>query len=219
MSFIPNTTCRRCHRQYPSFRSRCPYCGTRKPKEARSAVPETDSAVPGTSASKSAAEALNLQMLIGGGLLLAVIVLAIVIVSVNVKSDVANHQDITAQMDQISANTPVPIPTGTPEPTASPAPELQQLQVRWGPTGNYDYVALGYFNMPAGSTIPLCAMWSPGTVKAVPEWSVDDESIVSIKPNESGIYCDATMVGEAGQTTVLHIKVNEKEADITIEIT
>lgn len=219
MSFIPNTTCRRCHRQYPSFRNRCPYCGTKKTREVRSAVPETDSAVPGTRASKAAAEALNMQMLIGGGLLLAVMVLAIVIVSSSVHADVSDHESINSQIQANQTNnTPVPLPTSTPEPTATPAPLLQKIEVRWGTTGVYDYVSIGFFSMPAGSTIPLAVLWSPATVHATPEWSVDDDSIVQITPNESGMQCDAKMVGEPGQSTVLHVKVNEKEADITVNI-
>ena len=219
MSLIPNTTCRRCHRQYPSFRSRCPYCGTKKAREVRSAVPDTDSAVPGTQASRNAAEALNLQMLIGGGLLLAVIVLAIVLVSTRVGADAASYQGGEVAGEPMTANTPIPPPSSSPEPTATPAPQLQKIECRWGPTGVYDYVASHYFNMPAGSTIPLCVLWFPGTVTAIPEWSVDDEDVVQLTPNESGIYCDAKMVGEPGDSTVLHLKVNEMEADITIDIT
>ena len=218
MGFIPNTTCRRCHRQYPAFRSRCPYCGTKKAKEARSAVPETDSAVPGTRASKSAAESLNLQMLIGGGLLLTIMVLAIVIVSISVSADVNAQDSIEQQVQQFSQNTPIPIPTATPEPTATPAPQIQKIEVRWGTTGIYDYVQMGGFHMPAGSTIPLAVLWSPGSVRTTPEWSVDDESIVQITPSESGINCDAKMVGEDGQSTVLHVKVGEKTADMTVSI-
>lgn len=218
MSFIPNTTCRRCHRQYPAFRGRCPYCGTKKAREARSAVPETDSAVRGTRASKSAAEAINLQMLIGGVLLMIVMVLAITIVSINVSADARNHDDIDQQVQQFTQNTPIPIPTATPEPTATPAPQIQKLEVRWGQTGIYDYVELGEFSMPADTTIPLAVLWSPATVRATPEWSVDDESIVQITPDTTGLNCNAKMVGENGQSTVLHVKVNEKQADITVYI-
>ena len=89
MSLIPNTTCRRCHRQFPAYRNRCPYCGTKKVREVRSATPETDSAVPGTQAARSAVEAVNLQTLIGCVLLLAVIVATIFLVSSGVRKDVA----------------------------------------------------------------------------------------------------------------------------------
>ena len=218
MSLIPNTTCRRCHRQYPSFRSRCPYCGTRKAREVRSAVPETDSAVPGTQASRSAAESLNMQMLIGLVLLLAVIVLAIVLVSSKVGADAAERQNTNDLTNQITANTPVPPPSAVPTPTASPTPQLQRIECRWGTTGAYDYVALGEFSMPEGSTIPLSVIWFPGTVPAIPEWSIEDEDIVRITPDESGLNCSAKMVGESGQSTVLHLKVNEIEKDITIRI-
>ena len=76
----------------------------------------------------------------------------------------------------------------------------------------------GGFHLSAGSTIPLTVLWSPSSVRATPEWSVDDESIVEITPNESGINCNAKMIGEAGQTTVLHVKVGEKTADMNVEI-
>ena len=218
MGFIPNTTCRRCHRQYPAFRNRCPYCGTKRTRETRSAVPETDSAVPGTRASKSAAEALNMQMLIGGVLLAMVMVLAIVIVSVNVSADVNNNDSINQQVQQFEQNTPIPIPTSTPEPTATPAPQIQKLEVRWGQTGIYDYVEMGGFHLGKGNTIPLAVLWSPASVRATPEWSVDDESIVELSPDANGLNCNAKMVGEEGQTTVIHVKVNEKVADMTVEI-
>lgn len=219
MSIVPNTTCRRCHRQYPSFRGRCPYCGTKKAREVRSAVPETDSAVPGTQAARNAAEAVNYQMLIGGVLLLAVIIATIVIVSVNISGDVAEQQQFEEQLQTAQDTTAIPVPTPTPSPTPTAAPQITSLEVRWGSTGIYDYVALGGFNLPSTSTISLYAIWYPSTITAIPEWTVDDETIVSISPNESGIICEAVMVGDPGQQTTLHIKVNEYEADMVITIT
>lgn len=218
MSFIPNTTCRRCHRQYAAFRGRCPYCGTKKVKEVRSAVPETDSAVPGTEASKSAAEAINWQMLIGGVLLLAVIVSTIAMVSVNVAGNNDDRQ-IRDQLEGELNTTPIPLPTASPTPSPSPPPQITDLECRWGADGVYDYIEIGYFNFPAGGTIGLCAIWYPNTVVATPEWSVDDEDIVSISVRDGGLYCDATMVGEAGQSTTMHLTVNGIERSFKINIT
>ncbi len=219
MSLIPNTTCRRCHRQYPSFRSRCPYCGTKKVREVRSAVPESDSAVPGTQASRNAAESLNLQMLMGGGLLLAVIVLAIILVSARVGADASVRQSAEEIINNVTANTPIPPPTGVPTPSPSPTPQIQKIECRWGTTGVYDYVELGGFSMPEGSSIPLSVIWFPATIPAIPEWSVDDEDIVSISPSDSGLECTAKMVGEKGESTVLHLTVNGIENDMKIRIT
>ena len=215
MSLIPNTTCRRCHRQYAAFRSRCPYCGTKKVREVRSAVPETDSAVPGTQASRSAAEAVNWQMLIGGVLLLAVVAATIVLVSVNV-NDAADLQKTQDELQDMTV-TPLPLPTGTPEPTASPMPAITSVEVRWGADGIYDYAQLGYFTFPKDQSIDLVALWYPNIVTAVPEWSIDDESIVTIAPD--GINCRATMVGEVGDSTVMHVNVNGIEKSWTINIT
>ena len=215
MNLIPNTTCRRCHRQYAAFRGRCPYCGTKKVREVRSAVPETDSALPGTEAARNAAEAVNWQMLIGGGLLLAVIVATIVLVSVNV-SRANDDRQIRDQLEGELEMTPIPLPTASPTPSPTPPPQITDLECRWGQDGVYDYIEMGGFRMPVGATIDLCAIWYPNTVVATPEWSVEDEDVISISVD--GFRCDAKAVGEVGQSTTLHLKVNELEGSFTITI-
>ena len=216
MSLIPNTTCRRCHRQYPSFRSRCPYCGTKKAKEVRTPVPETDSAVPGTKASRSAAETMNLQMLIGGVLLVVVLVATIALVSVRVGRDVKDQKQVAEQQQAQTQTTAVPLPSATPTPTPTPAPEIQDMECRWGEGGNIDYIESGYFGLASGMSIDLYLTWYPGTIRAVPEWSVDDETIVTITPNGNECHCE--LIGESGTKTNLHIKVNEREETIEIQV-
>lgn len=216
MSIVPNTTCRRCHRQYPSYKTRCPYCGTKKEKQVRSAVPETDSAVPGTQASKNAAETMNLQMLMGTVLLVAVILIALVMVSFNVGRDAADRQEIENQIQDEIQTTTVPLPTATPTPSPSPQPQLTDLECKWGTTGEIDYIETGYFGLSAGSSIDLHLTWYPGNIVAIPEWSIDDESIATIEPDESGQNCHLELVGPENTETTLHIKVNEREADITV---
>lgn len=216
MSIVPNTTCRRCHRQYPSFKTRCPYCGTKKEKQVRSAVPETDSAVPGTQASKNAAETMNLQMLMGTVLLVAVILIALVMVSFNVGRDAADRAEIQQQVQAEIQTTTLPLPTATPTPSPSPMPQLSDLECKWGDTGEIDYIETGYFGLPAGSSIDLKLFWYPGNIMATPEWSVDDETIFKITPDESGITCHGELVGPEDTETVLHIKVNERQEDITV---
>lgn len=216
MSLIPNTTCRRCHRQYPSFRSRCPYCGTKKAKEVRSAVPETDSAVPGTQASKNAAESMNMQMLIGGVLLVVLLVATITMVSVRVGADVKDQEQIEQQIEAENQTTPIPLPSATPTPSPTPAPQITDLECRWGREGAIDYLEGGYFGLPSGYSIDLTLIWYPQTIKAVPEWSVEDESIVTIEPDETGQNCHCELVGPSGTKTNLHIKVNEREETIEV---
>ena len=214
MSLIPNTTCRRCHRQYPSFRGRCPYCGTKKAKEVRSAVPETDSVTPGTQASKNAAETMNLQMLIGGVLLVVVLVATITMVSVNVKSDVADKQKVQEQVEMQAQTTPIPLPSATPTPSPSPMPEITDLECKWGQNGEIDYLETGYFGLESGQSIDLRLTWYPQNIQANIEWSIEDESIVKITPNGADCHCD--LIGESGTETTLHIKINEREESITV---
>ena len=216
MSLVPNTTCRRCHRQYPSFRGRCPYCGTKKTKEVRSAVPETDSVVRGTQASKNAAEGMNMQMLIGGVLLVALMVAAIASVSASVGRAAKDQQQVMQQMTQQMQTTPIPLPSATPTPMPSATPQITDVECRWGPQGAIDYIEIGYFGLNSGSSIDLHLTWFPQTVVATPEWSVDDESIMTIEPNESGSDCHCVLVGESGTETVLRITVNGREEQIRV---
>ena len=44
MSFIPQTTCRRCQRRFSALRSRCPHCGARKEESPGRAQPTTEQA-------------------------------------------------------------------------------------------------------------------------------------------------------------------------------
>ncbi len=215
MSIVPNTTCRRCHRQYPSYKSRCPYCGTKKEKQVRSPVPETDSAVPGTQASKNAAETMNLQMLMGTVLLVAVIVIALVMVTFNVGRDATDRAEVEQQIQEEIQTTALPLPTPTPTPSPSPQPQLSDMECTSDISDNeIDFIETGYFGLPSGSSIDLNLKWYPATVLANPEWSVDDETIAQITPN--GPQCHVELVGAEDTETVLHIKVNEREEQITI---
>ena len=179
MNIVPNTTCRRCHRQYPSFRSRCPYCGTKKTKTVRSVVPETDSTVPSSPAAKSAAEAVNLQMLIGGILLLAVIILTITIVSINVGRDVSEAENIQAQVDADAQITPPSPPTPSPSPQPSPAPQITSVTIGWDGRPGYDYNGNGFWGGP-GEEYQMSVAWYPGEIACVPEWSSDNEEVATV---------------------------------------
>ena len=203
MNFLPNTTCRRCHRQYPSFRRSCPYCGTKKVKEVRSAVPETDSAVSGTRAAKAASEAVNWQMLIGGVLLLVVTIVTITVVSVNVRRDVNDQQLMEQQQALLDQTTPLPPPTPTPSPTPSAPPQITQLQITWPLRPGFDYNGNG-FNGSVGETYDFDVTWFPREVLAEPEWTSSDESIATV--DSDGVI---KLVG-AGECTI-YVQVNEKQ--------
>lgn len=174
MSLIPSTVCRRCHREYPSIRSRCPYCGTKRPREVKRAVPESDSAVRGTAAAKRAGEDVNWQMLIGGILLLAIVAAVITIVSVNVGARV----DDTATLANVSEVEPeaTAIPTPTPTPTATPVPTPPVTSVvitLWGSETKG-------FAEDVGDEFDLDATAFPVNEDVEIEWSSSDDSIVSV---------------------------------------
>ncbi len=181
MNIVPNTTCRRCHRQYPSFRSRCPYCGTKKTKTVRSAVPETDSTVPSTPAAKNAAEAVNMQMLIGGVILLAVIILTITIVSVNVGKDVSAAEEIQSQIDAEAQITPPAPPTPSPSPQPSPAPQITSVSIRGSYQPELDYNGNGFWAKVGDSDYTFTVSWYPGEVASTPEWTSDNEEVATVE--------------------------------------
>ena len=220
MSLLPNTTCRRCHRPYPSIRSRCPYCGTRKAREVRSAVPETDSAVSGTQASRNAAENVNWQMLIGGVLLVAAFLVTTVIVSVNVSDHVTEIAANAEPTMDINA-TPLPTPTAIPTPSPTPAPTITSISVRWdGNPSVESYIPEGYWEGP-GYAYEFQVYWYPQDVKVIPEWTSSDESIIKLTPSEDGQRCLIETVGESGQEAVVTVKVGNfaGENTFTVHIT
>lgn len=192
MSIIPNTVCQRCHRKYPSIRSRCPYCGTKKPREVRRSMPESDSAVRGTKAARGSAENVNWQMLISGILLVCIIVAVIAIVSVNVKGRVDDSS--TAQQEELEdllADTTA-VPTATPTATPSPTPTVPVTSVVITCYGDEKTD----FTASTGDQVQLSATAYPITTETSEielEWYSTDESVATV---EDGLV---TVVGSSGQ--------------------
>ena len=205
MSLIPKTVCRRCHREFPSLRSRCPYCGTRKPQEVKRSLPESDSAVRGTRAARQASENINWQMVIGGVLLLLVIVAVVAIVSVNMSSRVAETEAILLEEESIpevaAETTAVPIPTATPTPTPVPTPQITSISVTWLgqplPNGVIDF---------SGAQYDLDATPYPLMEDVVVEWYSTDESCATV--DENGVV---TIVGGYGTQCDIVAKVGTFE--------
>lgn len=199
MSFIPNTTCPRCHRSYPSFRGRCPHCGMKKPAAPRP-IPEADAAVRESPAAQKQAENVNWQMLIGSVLLICILVAVIAIVSVNVKSHVDEatpNSAITAPDDAIAPTAP-PAPTPSPSPSPTPPPQVTSLVIVCGTSTIDD------FTEPVGSKVDLDATPYPLGLDVTVTWSSTDESVATV--DQDGIvtivgtgYCE--IIAEAGGWT------------------
>ena len=199
MSLIPNTTCQRCHRKYPSFRSRCPHCGMKKPAVER-VVPEADSAVRGSDAARRQTENVNWQMLIGGILLVCVIVAVIAIVSVNVKShiDDAVPGSPGAAPEGAVAPTAIPTPTAAPTPSPTPPPVVTSLTITYGT------VTIDDFTEPVGTSVDLDATPYPLGLDVTVTWSSTDEDVATV--DQDGIVTivgtgACTIIAEAGGST------------------
>ena len=211
MSIIPNTVCRRCHREYPSIRASCPYCGEKKPREVKRTVPESDSAVRGTQAARQAAEAVNWQMLIGGILLLCVIAAVIAIVSVNVSrhvDDVAAEPAVQAQeIPEIAAETTaVPAPTSTPTPAPTATPGITSITI-YDPWGQQVDGADRGFMESTGTQLQLTATPYPLTESFEVTWSSTDESCATV--DDTGLV---TIVGGYGTYCEIVATVGTVEA-------
>ena len=210
MNLIPNTVCRRCHREYPSIRSSCPYCGTKKSREVRRTLPESDSAVKGTAAARRASEDVNWQMLIGGILLVCVIAAMIAVVSVSVKNHVVDTETAVKPEDipQIAAETTaVPAPTATPTPSPSPTPSVTSITITLQGGGTLD----DGFMESQGSRVYLQATCYPITEGVTVKWSSTDESCATV--DQDGVV---TITGGYGTSCEIVASVGTVEARIPV---
>jgi Bacterial Ig-like domain (group 2). len=177
MGFLPQTTCRRCHRQYSSLRSRCPYCGTRKPREIRRPVPEADSAVKGTAANARAAEEINWQLLFGGIILVAIVAAVIAIVSSHVGKDVAANTVPESVATANVAPTAVPTATAVPTPVPTEAPPITSLAIQFQSNDEAG------FTEPAGTEVQLTALFYPLNADVTVKWSSSNDSVATVNQN------------------------------------
>ena len=199
MSLIPQTTCRRCHRKYSKLRPHCPYCGYKNEKEAPRAVPESDSVVKGSEASRKAKEAVSWQLLIGAILIVLVVVAMIAVISVDMSGRIDETVTIgsDAEMPDVEVETtPVPNPTPSPTPSPTPAPTVTSVQITF-----YGVDEPGFMEGP-GTEVPLEASWYPANIDAEVVWSSSDESVATV--TEDGVV---TVVGSSGQQCVIYATV------------
>ena len=214
MNLIPNTVCRRCHREYPVFRGKCPYCGTKKPREVKRSLPESDSAVRGTEAARQAAESVNWQMLIDGILLLCVIAAVIAIVSVNMGERVKETSSAAKAEEEIAQiaaeTTAIPVPTAVPTPSPSPTPTVTSISIYEQGGGQVDGLDRGFME-PQGTQVQLVAQAYPLMEDVEVKWSSTDESCATVDQN--GLV---TIVGGYGTSCQIVASVGSVQASCPV---
>lgn len=209
MSFIPKTTCARCHRQYSSTRSSCPYCGEKKSRDLGRSVPGADSAVRGTQANARSAEDLNWQMIFGTLIVVAVLAAVIAIVSIGVNGDVSGSamtaENVTTEANGDGGEALAPdaaataVPTITPEPTPvpTPAPLVNSVAI------TYLSNDMPGFTQYVGDKVQLDVAFYPINNELTPEWSSSDESVATV--DQTGLV---TLVGSGN--CVISVTVADK---------
>lgn len=204
MGLIPTVTCRRCHREYPALRSKCPYCGTRKgkptprpkaeatPKEGHRSTqqPRRRPAPPVRGANPNA----KIQMILGLVILGAILAGVIALISLNTGEEtLPTATPSPTPSSSITPSTPTPDATVTP----SPEPSFEVTSITF--TSNGAALPFGdQFTMSgAGSSIQLGATVYPMNPNAEVVWASDNEAIVTV--NSTGLVT-ATGTGWANIT-------------------
>lgn len=191
MGFIPRVTCRRCGRIFSGIRGRCPYCGTRRLKQSDRVPGTTPGENADTPAGQRAVVNTRWQLMFGGILLAAVVIAVIILVSVNLNGTAKE----TPTLPPVGSLPPAPTPSPTPTPTATPA--LESITIyNWGDELTDD-ITFRLTEPPLSLSIQV---W-PTTISIEGEvkWSSSDESVVSVGQN--GNDCVLTAVA-AGSCTI-----------------
>lgn len=199
MSFIPQTVCRRCKREYSVLRSRCPHCGTRKTSQSERTPVSSSATKPGTSASNRRDANSQWQMLFGLILVAAVIIAVIVIIVVSTKEP---------KEEPLPEPTP-PVETVAPTPPPTPSPP---------PTAEIVSITISYYNSPRtefsahiGDQVPLNATIYPLDAGATVTWRSTDESVVTV--DSDGLV---TAVGSGNATIIAECNGVQAECKVGI---
>ena len=193
MGFIPQTTCRRCQRQYSVLRSRCPHCGTRKAGESSRTQPTTAQAQQNAQRGNPNAK---WQMIFGAILLAAVIIAVIALVSISL-----NPKPVEPE------NTPeVAETTPTPTPTPPPTPTVESITVSFLGSELTDFT-LRVTDPP----LQLTATVYPVSEDAVVRWRSADTTVITV--TDEGLV---TAVGSGNTYLVVECGAIAKEFKVRV---
>ena len=191
MGIVPQTKCRRCGAVYPSMRSRCPNCGTRKVAQSSRATGTTPGTVRNTQASARAESNVKWQMAFGLILVIAVMLAVIVMVSTSLETADIGVVRVTPTPMLIEEAMPYVEAAPTPEPT--PEPTVETIKILYMNTKDLTAEA-NWPTMHVGDApINLNAMVYPlDILNPVIEWSCDDtegEALEMVENDDGTITC------------------------------
>ncbi|MDR3149612.1 MAG: Ig-like domain-containing protein [Oscillospiraceae bacterium] len=147
--------CESCGNTYSSGKSKCPYCGAKRPATAkRTGI---------TSNSRT----------IGGAVILAIIVIAAVIVVV---FSIKHQSDLPEATTSPSDSSGITELTSPPEGTEETAPVTNDIPVESIAIDNTG------FQLPVGAMYELKAILTPAEAESIITWSSDNEAIATVNP-------------------------------------
>lgn len=199
MGFIPQTTCRRCQRQYSVLRGRCPHCGTRRTDEGGHTQRTTGEV---QRSAQSQNPNAKWQMIFGAILLAAVIIAVIALVSISLTPKPEAATTPTPDMEA----TPTPPPTPTPTPTPEPTPTVESITVSFLGSELTDFT----MRLTDGP-LQLTATVYPVSENAVVRWRSGDTSVITV--TDEG---QVTAVGSGSTVLVVECGAIAKEFKVRV---
>ena len=223
MKIIPEIKCRRCGEVFSALRSTCPNCGTRRVAQST----RTPATTPSTNAGTAAYERANVnskgQMIFGGILVAAVVLAVIVMVSTGLNDDSYSSASKPGKTTTVTTPTQdvAPTPEAVPTPTPSPTPQIQTLEIRY----KYDDKKRDDVTMHVGEMLPLYAAIMPSDIAGTVTWRIDEagKDCFEIKeltdqPNHIEITCKSTLPDSVAGGVYLYASVYGQEVKCMIHV-
>lgn len=203
MKIIPEVKCRRCGEVFSAMRSTCPNCGTRRVAQSTRTPATTPSTNAGTAAYERANVNTRWQMIFGGILVAAVVLAVIVMVSTGLNDTSYTSSPKSGKTTTVTVPTQdvAPTPEAVPTPTPSPTPQIQTLEIRY----TLDDRKRDDVTMSVGDTLPFYAAIMPSEITGTVTWRIDDVGkdcfeIVELpdKPNHIELKCISSLPDGVG---------------------
>ncbi|MBO6014109.1 MAG: hypothetical protein J6P48_01445 [Oscillospiraceae bacterium] len=194
MGILPEVKCRRCGESFSALRSRCPNCGTRRASQSTRTPSPTPSTVQGTEAYSRANTNSRWQLLFGLILVAAVILSVVVMVSTGLTAQDVQSAKPSLSMPTVPESAALVETAPTPPPTPTPTIEALKVYFYTNDLTNSDFTMR--LSQGEEGDIKLKASAFPLTIENPRyNWSVDQDGIIELTPNEDGSECLIHQVG------------------------